>query len=156
MDSEYQAETLRERINSLQSQLITQKSLVNKQAQKELVSLRRAHGEMATRVSDLSKTNTELNEKVTKLLEAQTKLQDRVKRQKAQSEGYRPLREANAALTQDNDSLRNRLADFQELKRSYGKRNKEQTTTIGAFVKQVKQLQKEIEETSQKSEDYRR
>ncbi|XP_071839864.1 uncharacterized protein [Apostichopus japonicus] len=156
VDSEYQAETLRERINSLQSQLITQKSLVNKQAQKELVSLRRAHGEMATRVSDLSKTNTELNEKVTKLLEAQTKLQDRVKRQKAQSEGYRPLREANAALTQDNDSLRNRLADFQELKRSYGKRNKEQTTTIGAFVKQVKQLQKEIEETSQKSEDYRR
>ncbi|KAJ8021416.1 hypothetical protein HOLleu_38606 [Holothuria leucospilota] len=147
-DLNHQIELLQEKVGSTQAQLNSQKSLVNKRTQKEISSLRQAHLEVTSRVGDLSQKNNELHQKISELEGTVSKLKDRIKSQKSQMDSYRDLKEKNADLSKENAILNSRLRDFEGVKKNFITKNKEQTATISAFMKEVEQLQLELKELS--------
>lgn len=147
-DLNHQIEVLQEKVDSSHAQLNSQKSLVNKRTQKELSGLRQAHHEVTSRVGDLSQKNNELHQKISELEGTVSKLKDRIKSQKSQIDSYRDLKEKNADLVEENGHLNSRLREFEGVKRNFIKKNKEQTATISAFMKEVEQLQRELKELS--------
>ncbi|XP_069753026.1 coiled-coil domain-containing protein 150 isoform X2 [Narcine bancroftii] len=144
MNAKMESKMFNERIETLKKQFQSERELVKKASQKEIIELKKTLHETTSKSAELSRTNRELRLKVTEFEKIVKCLKTKIKDQKAQLKNHL---EAKNIAVQNKERIKEFEADLKQMetiKEKYQKKNIEQSQMILKFRREVQILQEEL------------
>ncbi|XP_077998846.1 coiled-coil domain-containing protein 150-like [Glandiceps talaboti] len=153
LQSDQQLNTYQEKLNNLRTQTKSDMDSSRKRMQRELNELRKNYDDTVSKVSDLSKANTELRHKVVDVEQQSNRYKERIRSMKAQLEHYQKNKKSNEDMGEKLKAISSELAELEKVKNEYMLKNGQQSKTISSFVSQISSLQSELKTLSQAQQD---
>ncbi|XP_078267090.1 coiled-coil domain-containing protein 150-like isoform X2 [Rhinoraja longicauda] len=144
-NAKMESKMFNEQIETLKKQFQSEREIVRKASQKEIIELRKALDETTSKSADLSRTNRELRLRVTEFEKTTLCLKAKIKDQKTQLKHYLETKKTTAQNTERIKEFEADLKQMEIIKDQYQKKNNEQSQMILTFRKEMQILQDELQ-----------
>ncbi|XP_066297644.1 coiled-coil domain-containing protein 150-like isoform X2 [Branchiostoma lanceolatum] len=143
-EMKHEVRNYEERLENLKQQFNKERETTRKRHQKELTELRRVHEESFSCVSDLTRTNKQLQGRIDELEQQLARLKDRIRSQKVQLDQLQKERKNHEHTHGKVKSIQAELESLEKVKNEYISKNKEQAKTISSFLDEINNLKSEL------------
>ncbi|XP_041038889.1 coiled-coil domain-containing protein 150-like [Carcharodon carcharias] len=134
-----------ERIEALKKQFQSEREVVRKTSQKEIMELRKSLSDATSRSAEVSRANRDLRLKVAEFEKTVKSQKAKIKDQKTQLKHHMETKAINAQNTERMKEFEADLKRIETIKAMYQKKNYEQAQMIQKFITEMQSLQEELQ-----------